>query len=67
MNLEKIILRDRYKRQHILRFHIYEVLRTGISIGIESKLVSDGGKEGELELLIGLGLWVFQLEAMETF
>ena len=67
MNLEKIILRDgRYKRQHILRFHIYEVLRTGISIGIESKLVSDGGKR-RTGTANRFGVMGFPIGAMEMF
>ena len=67
MNLEKIFLRDgRYKRQCILRLHIYEVFRIGISIGIESKLVTDRGMR-RIGTANRFGVMGFPIGAMEIF
>lgn len=66
MNLEKNYSerQQRYKEQHILRFHIYEVLRTGISIGIESKLKSD--VKERTGTANRFGVMGFPIGAMET-
>ena len=58
LNLEDIMKETRRKRSHIVWFHLYEISRIGKSMEIEHRLWlkgAGGGKEWEVERLIGIG------------